>query len=121
MSTFKSSVSFSKVPKRKYDENQYLAPAEYHSYSAVDSDTQYYMDDGLSSLNRYKHVDDELSNNYVEVMDELDEFVDSTASNSTSRSSDLTSSCMAKRHARPNFEPIDPNENLKAKKILQRI
>jgi hypothetical protein len=50
-----------------YDENQYLTP-EYHSYSMVDSelqsDNQYYCEDGVG-------FEDDLSNNYVEVMDEF--------------------------------------------------
>jgi hypothetical protein len=54
-----------------YDENQYLTP-EYH-YSMVDSEFQseYYCDDGICSVG----VEDELSNNYQEVVDQdiLDE------------------------------------------------
>lgn len=56
-----------------YDENQYLTP-EYHSYSMVDSlcpvDTQFYCEDGALNL---PGIDDEISNNYVEVMDEFDD------------------------------------------------
>lgn len=158
MNTFKPS---SKSEKRKYDENQYLSPAEYHSYSAVDSDTQFYMDDGLSSLKRCKNViddDDEVSNNYVEVMDEVDELTrsrrpdQSSATSSTSESASA-SACMSESSldemqtsfklknptvtssssalalataaqatgAAFNLVQIDSNENLKAKKILQRI
>lgn len=155
--------------RNKYDENQYLSPAEYHSYSAVDSDTQFYMDDGLSSIKRCRNVDDDVgSNNYVEVMDELDELARSrtnglirTSSSPSSSTSDsitrsnssdnedaenlttktfkrkspnvscekspkqMTSqqqtSSAAIKSSTFNLVLIDSNENLKAKKILQRI
>lgn len=61
------------IKRGNYDENQYLTP-EYHSYSMVDSefqsDTQYYCDDGICGV----ALEDDVSNNYVEVVDEfLDE------------------------------------------------
>lgn len=142
-----TTTTSSNMNSTKYDENQYLTPAtaEYHSYSAVlDSETQFYMDDGLSSLKRYKQVEAEGGggdNNYVEVMDEMDEFnavesvVTSSATSSSvsvgfeetssikiatnsaieSSSAALTAAVVAKSAL------IDSNENLKAKKILQRI
>lgn len=58
----------------KYDENQYLTP-EYHNYSMVDNDndtdfnldTNFYCDE----LAVCDGLEDELSNNYVEVEDEF--------------------------------------------------
>lgn len=186
--TTDSSESNSKP--RKYDENQYLSPAEYHSYSAVDSDTQFYMDDGLSSLrrctttnqnNNKNSADDTASNNYVEVMDEEEEEEEelaasrarssttnttktgtSSSSSSTSSSSGrsslstgsnlerdedefattslltgattlatgtssfksknlATDTAAASKSSTFNLVLIDSSENLKAKKILQRI
>jgi hypothetical protein len=62
-----------KKPASSEEENQYLTP-EYHSYSMVDSEfqseSQYYCDDGICDSGR-PGVEDDISNNYVEVMDEF--------------------------------------------------
>jgi hypothetical protein len=83
MSTFKANELNSKLSKTtktantmhrlgKYDENQYLTP-EYHNYSMVDNDTDFNLDTNFycDELAVCDGLEDELSNNYVEVEDEF--------------------------------------------------